>query len=315
MLTLRSRQQCRSSFASSPVRGSSSARFVSCFPFPCSPLTLRSQTAARTLADTSRKLGEAVLGEIVAILQKAMSSPDRRQREGVCLALTEIMANTTKSSLEAHESAVIDVVRGALVDSDATVRSAAAQAFDVAQQVIGNRSIDETIPTLLDALQQPGETADAALAALKEVRLCARPPRPGHKLTLRSPTRQVMQVRAEKIFPVLIPRLIASPITAFNARALASLVRVAGPALGRRLTNIVDALQAALKSEKDEDTLEQLEEALTSVLAAVEDHESGLGSLLMHMLGLAKHESPEKRVTGCNLFMRFCQATEADFTE
>lgn len=129
------------------------------------------------------------------------------------------------------------------------------------------------------------------------------------------PTRQVMQVRAEKIFPVLIPRLIASPITAFNARALASLVRVAGPALGRRLTNIVDALQAALKSEKDENTLEQLEEALTSVLAAVEDHESGLGSLLMHMLGLAKHESPEKRVTGCNLFMRFCQATEADFTE
>ena len=128
------------------------------------------QTAARTLADTSRKLGEAVLGEIVAILQKAMSSPDRRQREGVCLALTEIMANTTKSSLESHESAVIEVVRGALVDSDPSVRTAAAQAFDVAQQVIGARSIDETIPTLLDALQTPGETADAALAALKEVR-------------------------------------------------------------------------------------------------------------------------------------------------
>ncbi|ORY90168.1 ARM repeat-containing protein [Leucosporidium creatinivorum] len=258
-----------------------------------SPGLEQRETAARTLADTSRKLGEAVLGEIVAILQKAMSSPERRQREGVCLALTEIMANTTKSSLEAHESAVIDVVRGALVDSDPTVRTAAAQAFDVAQQVIGTRSIDETIPTLLDALQQPGETADAALAALKEV----------------------MQVRAEKIFPVLIPRLIASPITAFNARALASLVRVAGPALGRRLTNIIDALQGALKTEKDEDTLEQIDEALTAVLASVEDHESGLGSLLMHMLSLAKHESPEKRVVGCNLFMRFCQATEADFSD
>ncbi|KAK4052868.1 translational activator of GCN4 [Microbotryomycetes sp. JL221] len=251
------------------------------------------ETAARTLADTSRKLGETVLGEIVSILAKAMSSSDRRQREGVCLALTEIMANATKSSLETHEGAIIDVVRTALVDSEPTVRSAAAQAFDIAQQVIGARSIDETIPTLLDALQQPGDTADAALAALQEV----------------------MQVRAEKIFPVLIPRLIAPPITAFNARALAALVRVAGSALGKRLTSIVDALQAALTSEKDESTLQDLDSALTAVLASVSGHESGLGNLLLHVLSLAKNESWAKRVVGCNLFQRFCEATQADFSD
>ncbi|GAA6058506.1 hypothetical protein JCM10212_006945 [Sporobolomyces blumeae] len=251
------------------------------------------ETAARCLADTCRRLGEAVLGEVIANLQRAMDSPDRRQREGVCLALTELMANSSKSSLEAHESAVIAAVRTALVDSDASVRSAAAQAFDVAQQVIGPRSIDETIPTLLDALQTPGPKADAALEALREV----------------------MQVRSEKIFPVLIPRLIAKPITAFNARALAALVRVAGSALGRRLTHIVDALQGALETEHDEDTLDNLNEALTAVLASVEDHESGLGSLQMHMLSLCKNESPTKRITGCSLFTRFCQATEADFSD
>ncbi|GAA5827172.1 hypothetical protein JCM11251_001152 [Rhodosporidiobolus azoricus] len=251
------------------------------------------ETAARCLADTCRRLGEAVLGEVISILQKAMASPDRRQREGVCLALTELMANTSKSSLEAHEDAVIAAVRTALVDSDSTVRSAAAQAFDVAQQVIGTRSIDETIPTLLDALQTPGDTADAALEALREV----------------------MQVRADKIFPVLVPRLTVKPITAFNARALAALVRVAGSALGRRLTNIVDALQNALETEEDEATLAELDTALTAVLASVEDHESGLGSLQMHMLSLCKNESPAKRITGCSLFTRFCQATEADFSD
>ncbi|GAA5877296.1 hypothetical protein JCM16303_006233 [Sporobolomyces ruberrimus] len=251
------------------------------------------ETAARCLADTCRRLGEAVLGEVIANLQRAMDSPDRRQREGVCLALTELMANSSKSSLEAHESAVIAAVRTALVDSDPHVRSAAAQAFDIAQQVIGPRSIDETIPTLLDALQTPGDKADAALEALREV----------------------MQVRAEKIFPVLIPRLIAKPITAFNARALAALVRVAGSALGRRLTHIVDALQNALETEKDEDTLADLNEALTAVLASVDDHESGLGSLQMHMLSLCKNEAPAKRITGCSLFTRFCQATEADFSD
>ncbi|KAM0756603.1 ARM repeat-containing protein [Meredithblackwellia eburnea MCA 4105] len=258
-----------------------------------SPGIEQRETAARCLADTCRRLGEAVLGEVVGILQKAMASQERRQREGVCLALTEIMQNTNESSLEAHESAVISIVRTALVDQDPSVRTAAAQAFDVAQQVIGARSIDETIPTLLDALQQPGDTADAALEALKEV----------------------MSVRADKIFPILIPRLIATPITAFNARALASLVRVAGSALGRRLTNIVDSLQQAVETEKDEETLAGVDEALTAVLASVEDHESGLGSIQMHLLGLAKSETPKKRIVGCQLFTRFCQATEADFSD
>ncbi|KAJ8297218.1 eIF-2-alpha kinase activator gcn1 [Rhodotorula toruloides] len=258
-----------------------------------SPALEQRETAARCLADSCRRLGESVLGEVISILQKAMLSQDRRQREGVCLAFTELMANTSKSSLEAHEETVIAAVRSALVDSDASVRSAASQAFDIAQQVIGPRSIDEIIPTLLDALQTPGATADAALEALREV----------------------MQVRAEKIFPVLIPRLIAQPITAFNARALSALVRVAGSALGRRVTHIVDALQTALEKEQDEETKESLDAALTAVLAAVEDHDSGLGSLQMHMLGLCKHESPTKRITGCNLFARFCRATEADFSD
>ena len=251
------------------------------------------ETAARCLADTCRRLGESVLGEVIAILQKAMGSSDRRQREGVCLALSEIMANTPESSLEAHEEAVIAVVRSALVDQDPVVRSAAAQAFDVAQQVIGTKSIDETIPTLLEALQTPGETADAALAALTEV----------------------MQVRADKIFPILIPKLIAAPISAFNAKALGALVRVAGSALGRRLTHIVDALYGATQTEKDEDTLEQVDEALAAVLSSVTDHESGLGSLMMHMLSLAKHESSDKRVTGCTLFQLFCQASKTDFDD
>lgn len=276
-----------------------------------SPGIEQRETAARCLADTCRKLGETVLGEVISNLQKAMATPDRRQREGVCLALTEIMAHTNKASLEAHEGMVINIVRGALVDSDPIVRSAAAHAFDVAQTAIGARSLDETIPTLLDALQVPGEAADAALAALKEVSIIS---------VLRScsltPSRlQVMQVRAEKIFPVLIPRLIATPITAFNARALELLVPVAGAALGKRLTNIVDALYAALKVEKDEATLAQLELAFDAVLASVLDHDSGLSGINMHALAMSKAESPEKRITGCAIFARFCRVAKCDFSD
>jgi hypothetical protein len=124
-----------------------------------------------------------------------------------------------------------------------------------------------------------------------------------------------MQVRAEKIFPVLIPRLIATPITAFNARALELLVPVAGSALGKRITSIVDALYAALKIEKDEATIAQLELAFDAVLASVLDHDSGLSGVNMHALAMSKAESPEKRITGCAIFARFCRVAKCDFSD
>lgn len=61
------------------------------------------------------------------------------------------------------------MVRIALVDEDATVRGAAAKAFDVLQEYVGPKAIDQTIPTLLDALRQPGASSGTALKALKEV--------------------------------------------------------------------------------------------------------------------------------------------------
>lgn len=61
------------------------------------------------------------------------------------------------------------MVRASLVDDDATVRSAAAKAFDVLQEHLGAKAIDQTIPTLLEALRQPGASSDTALQALREV--------------------------------------------------------------------------------------------------------------------------------------------------
>lgn len=61
------------------------------------------------------------------------------------------------------------MVRASLVDDEPVVRSAAAKAFDVLQEQIGVKAIDQTIPTLLEALRQPGESSGTALQALKEV--------------------------------------------------------------------------------------------------------------------------------------------------
>lgn len=56
-----------------------------------------------------------------------------------------------------------------LVDESSDVRIAAAQAFDTLQGHIGNRAIDQTIPTLLEALRRPGASSGTALQALREI--------------------------------------------------------------------------------------------------------------------------------------------------
>lgn len=50
------------------------------------------QTASRTLGELCRKNGERIFGEIIPILQKAISSPDERTKEGACLAFADVMS-------------------------------------------------------------------------------------------------------------------------------------------------------------------------------------------------------------------------------
>jgi hypothetical protein len=77
--------------------------------------------------------------------------------------------NSSEAQREQHEDEIIDLVRRSLVDGSARCRAAAAIAFDVLQDVMGPKAIDETIPTLLEALRQPGESSGTALQALREV--------------------------------------------------------------------------------------------------------------------------------------------------
>lgn len=77
--------------------------------------------------------------------------------------------STTDNQREGHEDEIIVMVRTFLVDDEANVRAAAAKSFDILQEHIGAKAIDQTIPTLLEALRQPGQSSGTALQALKEV--------------------------------------------------------------------------------------------------------------------------------------------------
>ncbi|WWD15877.1 hypothetical protein CI109_100301 [Kwoniella shandongensis] len=257
-----------------------------------SPEIDQQETASRTLGELCRKNGERIFGEIIPILQKAISSPDARTKEGACLAFGDVMAATNKEVISDHEDAIISSVRTALVDREASVRAAAARTFDAMQHYMGAKAIDQTIPTLLEAMRNPGETSETALKALQEV----------------------MSVRANSVFPVLIPTLIAQPITAFNARALGQLVKVAGSALNKRLDTVLGALVKSLEKEKSEEILAELHSAVESLLESVEDAD-GVHLLEMLLIGWAKDPNPQRRATACNVFGTMCQVNTADTSE
>ncbi len=102
------------------------------------------QVAGRTLGDLVSKLGDRIMPELVPILERGL---DNRQpvatRQGVCLALSEVLANINHTQLPAFITTFIPAVRRALCDPLPEVREAAAHAFDTLYDVSSERAVEE----------------------------------------------------------------------------------------------------------------------------------------------------------------------------
>ncbi|KAJ3394121.1 translational activator of GCN4 [Entophlyctis sp. JEL0112] len=243
--------------------------------------------AARTLGDLVRKLGDLVLNELIPVLESGLDSEEASTREGVCIGMTEIMATSGKAQLVDFVAQCVPCVKKALLDPDPEVRGAAAQAFDMLHQHLGSKSIDEILPSLLNELK--GGSSGNALEALKEI----------------------MSVRSAVVFPVLIPTLLVTPMTGFNARALASLISVAGNALNKRLSTILPVLMNGL-DQKDA-AVADIRETLLVLLRNVDDE--GIYTL-MPLLSEAFSQGSSSRVkASCDSFAIFCENTEMDVSD
>ncbi|OAD81494.1 hypothetical protein PHYBLDRAFT_129715 [Phycomyces blakesleeanus NRRL 1555(-)] len=248
--------------------------------------------AGRTLSELVIKLGENVFTETLPLLEECMDSKDEAVRMGVTVAFSEIMAAAGKVQVLDFAERIIPTIRKALCDPSAEVREAAAQAFDTLHQNVGARAIDDILPSLLNQLESSDDSSVYALSALKEI----------------------MAVRANVVFPVLIPTLLAVPITAFNARALGSLVTVAGSALNRRLTTILSALVESRMVEEDEEVLEQLTITTNTLMMSIEDEE-GLDTLMTTLQEYVRSDFPEKRACACDITAAFYTQSELDASE
>ena len=244
--------------------------------------------AGNALGELIRKAGEGVLASLLPTLEEGLqTSTDTDHRQGICIALREITSSASHEALEDYEKTLISVVRVALVDSDGEVREAAAEAFDSLQQILGKKAVDQVLPYLLNLLRSD-EDADTALSAL---------------LTLLTDN-----TRSNIILPNLVPTLLTSPISPFNAKAIASLAQVAGSAMNRRLPNILNALMESIVACKEEELRGTLEESFDAVLLSIDEYD-GLNTTMSVMLGLFKNPDHHKRAnTGVRLSMFFAKS-------
>lgn len=249
--------------------------------------------ASNALGELIRKAGDGVLASLLPTLEEGLvTSTDSDAKQGICLALKELIASATAESLEDHEKTLISVVRTALTDSDEDVREAAAEAFDALQDVLGKRAVDQVLPFFLNLLRSDDE-AQNALAAL---------------LTLLTET-----TRSNIILPSLIPTLTTPPISAFDAKALASLSRVAGAAMNRRLPNIINSLMDNEINCENDELRGELEQSFDTVIQSIDEYD-GLSTVMSVLLGLLKHEDHRIRAATARHMCNFFTDANVDYS-
>ncbi|ROT36205.1 translational activator GCN1 [Sodiomyces alkalinus F11] len=249
--------------------------------------------ASNALGELIRKAGDGVLSTLLPTLEDGLqTSTDTDSKQGICLALKELISSASEEALEDHEKTLISVVRTALIDSDAGVREAAAEAFDSLQQILGKKAVDQVLPYLLNLLRSE-DKADNALHAL---------------LTLLTET-----TRSNVILPNLIPTLITPPITSFDAKALASLSKVAGAAMNRRLPNIINSLLDNIINCEDETLRRELEDSFDTVVLSIDEYD-GLNTTMNVLLQLTRHEDHKRRATVGQRLAKFFAAGEVDYS-
>ncbi|KAI1432708.1 armadillo-type protein [Xylaria sp. CBS 124048] len=249
--------------------------------------------ASNALGELIRRAGDGVLSTLLPTLEEGLqTSTDTDAKQGICLALKELISSASDEALQDHEKTLISVVRTALTDFDEDVREAAAEAFDSLQQIVGKRAVDQVLPYLLNLLRSE-EEADNALSAL---------------LTLLTES-----TRSNIILPNLIPTLITPPISAFNAKALASLSRVAGTAMNRRLPNIINSLLDNIIDTKDENLQAELEESLDTVILSIDEYD-GLNTVMNVLLQLTKNDDHRKRAITASRLASFFAHSDVDYS-
>ncbi|KAI2506869.1 HEAT repeat [Fragilaria crotonensis] len=253
----------------------------------------RTQVAGRCLGDIVHKLGDSVQPEIIPVLRNALYSGDRHTRRGVCVGLSEVISCSTKEQILKFIEIIVKAVQDALCDDDEGVRQMAASCFRSLHNVVGNRALDEIVPSLLFALDNGEDNASRSRALNGLI--------------------GILSIRSKELLPYIIPRLIKAPISVNHARALAGIAEVTGSTLHMHFHSIIPTLIAELSECSDEARGDSIRECARSICGNAET--AGVNWLISEIASKAGSDKPDVRRQSCWMFQVVVEERkdEADF--
>ena len=244
----------------------------------------RTQVAGRCLGDIVQKLGDSVLPEIIPVLRNALYDGDKHTRTGVCVGLAEVVRCSTKDQILRFIEIIVKVVQSALCDEDEGVRVMAASCFQSLHNVVGNRALDEIVPSLMVSLEHGDEQDVSRIRAL-------------NGLT------GILSIRSRELLPYIIPRLIKSPFTYNHARALSGIAAVTSATLYSHFASIIPAIISELGMLVSSDN-PALEESIRETARSICKHVDGSGVnwLVCEIASKSANERAEIRKESCWMF-------------
>lgn len=249
-----------------------------------SPDDVQRRISASSLGDLVRRIGPSVLGQLLPTSEEIMISGDPDAKQGICIALKEIMGSTTENNIVQHQDVFISIVSEAIIDANEQVREAAASTFDGLLECIGKPAIDGVIPRLL-ALLASDDQSEIAIKALREI----------------------MGSKSDEIFPILIPLLLSPPMDSVKAQALGSVSEVAGWVLASYIGSIVNCFVDSLVDGKD------ISGSFTKFLLSITEDNGG-SVLLPQLLSLMRSENKAKSLVVFQHLKPFFAGSSLDYS-
>ena len=280
-----------------------------------SPSEMLRSVAGSSLGDIVAKLGDKVLPAVVKPLREGLRSEVVSQRQGVCSGLNEIMTACTRKQAEDYIDVLVPALQQALCDPALEVCSQAAKAFQTLFKSVGVKAIHQIVPTLL-ATYGDGSGAESQLAL--------------------QGLREIVKLRPRDLLEYLLPTLMVSPVSVTCARALGSIMEVAGPQLHHYISTLIPALVLELSStdakvealrataadsasdaaQLDSESVryEALKDAAAAVMGAITT--DGVHHLVGELGRQMDHDtSAKRRRWGCWLAGQFFTHSQASFSE
>jgi hypothetical protein len=151
-------------------------------------------------------------------------------------------------------------VRRALLDPLVEVRQSAAKTFENLHSSIGGQALDEILPYLLTTMKTEMTTNGVTTSISNDD-----DDDDGQDYALDA-LQRIMQLKSRVVLPYLVPHLIQTPV---NIKALSRLTLVAGDALARHLSRIIQAVVTHIADEKDPSNKQENMHYAEQLLAAV----------------------------------------------